>query len=140
SSAGSAGRLRVTSVESNRRATEFAARNLAEWQGASAVTARVDRYLRDAVKGAAASRAVSGTATIILDPPRSGAGRAVIESIVALNPGHVIYVACDPVALARDVGYLKTHGWSLEKLSAFDLFPHTHHVEAVASLRPPRPH
>ena len=131
--------LRFTSVESNAQATGHAARNLAEWPGARAVTARVDRYVRDAVNQGAASgggRARGRGATIVLDPPRSGAGRGVVDGIAQLRPAQVIYVACDPVALARDVGYFKGHGWRLAKLRAFDLFPHTHHVEAVALLLP----
>lgn len=135
---GSKSDLRVTSVESNARATEHAARNLAEWRGARAVTARVDRYVRDAAKGSHASGgpAHRSRPTIVLDPPRVGAGRDVIDGIVRLKPAQVIYVACDPVALARDVGYLKGQGWRLERLRAFDLFPHTHHLEAVALLLP----
>jgi tRNA/tmRNA/rRNA uracil-C5-methylase (TrmA/RlmC/RlmD family) len=45
-----------------------------------------------------------------------------------------VYVACDPVALARDVGALTGGGYELESLEGFDLFPHTSHVEAVARL------
>lgn len=139
--AGSRSGIRVTSVESNRRATDYAARNLAEWPGASAVTARVDRFVRDAVnRNAASGNPESGSrragATIVLDPPRSGAEREVIDGIAQLRPAQVVYVACDPVALARDVGYFKGHGWRLAKLRAFDLFPHTHHLEAVALLLP----
>jgi tRNA/tmRNA/rRNA uracil-C5-methylase (TrmA/RlmC/RlmD family) len=46
----------------------------------------------------------------------------------------VVYVACDPVALARDVALFAEHGYTLRTLRAFDLFPNTHHVEAVALL------
>ena len=46
------------------------------------------------------------------------------------------YVACDPAALARDVGYFAEHGYALADLRAFDLFPMTHHVECVALLVP----
>jgi tRNA/tmRNA/rRNA uracil-C5-methylase (TrmA/RlmC/RlmD family) len=70
----------------------------------------------------------------VLDPPRSGAGKGVIDSLVALAPTQLVYVACDPVALARDVGLLQERGYELTRLRAFDLFPHTHHVEAVATL------
>jgi tRNA/tmRNA/rRNA uracil-C5-methylase (TrmA/RlmC/RlmD family) len=71
---------------------------------------------------------------VVLDPPRAGAGRAVTGSIAALRPERVVYVACDPAALARDVAYLATDGYELTDLRAFDLFPMTHHVEAVAVL------
>lgn len=121
---------RVTSVESSARATGHAVENLAWVAGARAVTARVDRFLRDGVGSAAPG------ATIVLDPPRSGAGREVVDGVVGLGPAQVVYVACDPVALARDVGYFGERGWRLESLRAFDLFPHTHHVESMALIVP----
>ena len=75
---------------------------------------------------------------IVLDPPRAGAGREVVESLVAMQPRAVAYVACDPAALARDVATFVAHGWRLAALRAFDCFPMTHHVECVALLEPDR--
>ncbi|MEX1078620.1 MAG: TRAM domain-containing protein [Homoserinimonas sp.] len=121
---------RITTVESDALATDHAAVNLAEWLGASAVTSRVDRYLNQLAK----ARTSLAGATVVLDPPRSGAGKGVVDSLAALAPSQLVYVACDPVALARDLGLLQGHGYELTRLRAFDLFPHTHHVEAVASL------
>ncbi|GAA4367490.1 TRAM domain-containing protein [Agromyces bauzanensis] len=131
--------VRITSVESDARATEHAGANLADWVGARAVTVRVDRFLDDlaaeAGNGAlAADRARFRDATVVLDPPRSGAGRHVIERLAELAPRQLVYVACDPVALARDVGLLRERGYELVEVRAFDLFPNTHHVEAVARL------
>lgn len=123
--------FRVTSVESDRRATEHAAGNLAEWVGARAVTARVERWVRGLADASAAERARLGAATVVLDPPRSGAGRAVLEALAAVRPAQLVYVACDPVAFARDAGALAGLGYELGPLRAFDLFPNTHHVEAV---------
>ncbi len=71
---------------------------------------------------------------VVLDPPREGAKRAVVEQVVARAPRAVAYVACDPAALARDVAILAEHGYRLVSLRAFDLFPMTHHVECVALL------
>ncbi len=71
---------------------------------------------------------------VVLDPPRVGAGRAVVERVTALRPGRVVYVACDPAALGRDVRYLGERGYALTGLRAFDLFPMTHHVECVATF------
>ena len=71
---------------------------------------------------------------VVLDPPREGAKREVVEQIVARGPRAVAYVACDPAALARDVETFAAHGYRLERLRAFDLFPMTHHVECVALL------
>ena len=61
-------------------------------------------------------------------------GKAVLDALVALGPAQLVYVACDPVAFARDVGLLAERGYRLGGLRAFDLFPMTHHVEAVAVL------
>jgi tRNA/tmRNA/rRNA uracil-C5-methylase (TrmA/RlmC/RlmD family) len=71
---------------------------------------------------------------VVLDPPREGAKREVVEQIVARTPRAVAYVACDPAALARDVEIFAGHGYTLDRLRAFDLFPMTHHVECVALL------
>ncbi|PWC04798.1 class I SAM-dependent RNA methyltransferase [Agromyces badenianii] len=128
--------LRITTVESDVRATEHAGANLSEWIGARAVTARVDRYLDELAAGAgAAERARLRDATFVLDPPRAGAGRAVVERLAALRPRQLVYVACDPVAFARDVGLFRESGYELDELRAFDMFPNTHHIEAVARLR-----
>jgi tRNA/tmRNA/rRNA uracil-C5-methylase (TrmA/RlmC/RlmD family) len=124
---------RMTSVESSEEATEFAANNLADWVGARVLTGRVDRYLTHAATDMSPSeRTTWNSATVILDPPRAGAGKDVVESLGLLSPAQLIYVACDPVAFARDAGYLRAKGYELDELRAFDLFPNTHHVEAVA--------
>jgi tRNA/tmRNA/rRNA uracil-C5-methylase (TrmA/RlmC/RlmD family) len=126
--------VRITTVEADGRATEHAGANLSDWVGARALTARVDRYLDTLLAAPAAERAGLREATIVIDPPRSGAGRDVVERLAGLAPRQVVYVACDPVALARDVGFFAERGYRLEALRAFDLFPNTHHVEAVARL------
>ncbi|MCV2396337.1 TRAM domain-containing protein [Actinotalea sp. M2MS4P-6] len=73
---------------------------------------------------------------VVLDPPRVGAGRGVVAAVADRRPARVVYVACDPAALARDVALLAEGGYRLTGLRAFDLFPMTHHVEAVAVLEP----
>ncbi|MCU1512934.1 MAG: rRNA methyltransferase [Microbacteriaceae bacterium] len=127
--------LRITTVESDPLATDHAGQNLSEWVGAAAVTGRVEHYLRG-LESAATSheRERLSRATVILDPPRSGAGRVVVDQLAALSPAQVVYVACDPVALARDLALFAEKGYALTRLRAFDLFPNTHHVEAVATL------
>jgi tRNA/tmRNA/rRNA uracil-C5-methylase (TrmA/RlmC/RlmD family) len=126
--------VRITSVESDARATEHAAENLAEWIGASVVTARVESYVRS-LATSSADRSRLDAATVVLDPPRSGAGAAVIDALASTRPAQIVYVACDPVAFARDVALLAAAGYELVGLRAFDLFPNTHHVEAVGSFR-----
>ncbi len=73
---------------------------------------------------------------VVLDPPRAGAGRALVDRLCSLRTRRIAYVACDPAALARDVGYFGERGWRLDGLRAFDLFPMTHHVECLAVLAP----
>jgi tRNA/tmRNA/rRNA uracil-C5-methylase (TrmA/RlmC/RlmD family) len=121
---------RITTVEGDPRATEHAGENLSDWLGARAVTGRVERWITQL----AASGERLGAATVILDPPRAGAGKDVVAALATLRPEQVVYVACDPVALARDVGLFRERGYELAGLRAFDLFPNTHHVEAVARL------
>ena len=72
---------------------------------------------------------------VVLDPPRSGAGAAVVGTVVAAQPRAVAYVACDPAAFARDVATFRAAGWELAGLRAFDAFPMTHHVECVGLFR-----
>jgi tRNA/tmRNA/rRNA uracil-C5-methylase (TrmA/RlmC/RlmD family) len=125
--------VKITTVESDTLATDHAAANLAEWIGAAALTDRVDRYLQGLLRNASAAERSRITAgTVVLDPPRSGAGRVVVDALAELRPAQLVYVACDPVALARDAGLLAGHGYELQELRAYDLFPHTHHLEAVA--------
>ncbi len=127
---------RITSVESESRATQNAQTNLAAFPAADAQTGRVDRWLAQLLADASArDREQLSQGVVLLDPPRAGAGKDVVEKIVELAPYAVIYVACDPVALARDVAYFAAGGYELGSIRAFDLFPHTHHVETVAVLQ-----
>lgn len=73
---------------------------------------------------------------VVLDPPRTGAGREVIEQIAALEPRGIAYVACDPSALARDLAYAADLGYEATSIRAYDAFPMTHHVECIAILAP----
>jgi tRNA/tmRNA/rRNA uracil-C5-methylase (TrmA/RlmC/RlmD family) len=75
---------------------------------------------------------------VVLDPPREGARRTVVEQVVDRAPRAVAYAACDPAALARDLATFAERGYALTGLRAFDLFPMTHHVECVALLEPAR--
>ncbi|MBP2437549.1 class I SAM-dependent RNA methyltransferase [Microbacterium amylolyticum] len=122
------GTSRVTTVESSARATLHARANLADLNVA-AVTARAERFVEQLEPAPELRRGV-----ILLDPPRSGAGEKVVSRIAALSPSAVIYIACDPVALARDVGEFRRAGYDVAQVRALDLFPSSHHVEAVAVL------
>lgn len=71
---------------------------------------------------------------VILDPPRQGAGTAVMKAVAELRPSRVVMVACDPAAAARDLGALVAEGYHLTSITALDMFPHTHHMETLAVL------
>jgi tRNA/tmRNA/rRNA uracil-C5-methylase (TrmA/RlmC/RlmD family) len=120
----------VVAVEGDARAVKDARRNAHAYDQVDLRLGAVDRVLA----GGPGEAEVPAADVVVLDPPRSGAGRTVVDAIAALAPRRVVYVACDPAALARDVGYLAAHGYALRGVRGFDLFPHTHHVEAVAVL------
>ncbi|WIX78251.1 class I SAM-dependent RNA methyltransferase [Amycolatopsis carbonis] len=117
---------RVLAVESGRQAVTDGERNLADLPQVSWRAGRVEHALEDAPKP---------VDVVVLDPPRKGAGRAVVDAIAAGSPDRIVYVACDPAALARDLATFADHGYSLTDLRAFDAFPMTHHVECVALLQ-----
>ena len=115
---------RVVAVEGHPRAARDAHANLP--RGVRVVRGDVGRVLASALD--------EPFDLVVLDPPREGARRAVVEQVVDRAPRAVAYVACDPAALARDVAVFAEHGYALGELRAFDLFPMTHHVECVALL------
>jgi tRNA/tmRNA/rRNA uracil-C5-methylase (TrmA/RlmC/RlmD family) len=123
-----AGRLEVTLVEGDRRACELAAQNAGELP-ATVIRAGVERWV-------AQPGVLEGVDLVVLDPPRTGAGAAVVRAIASARPRAVAYVACDPVALARDLATFRDFGLVLDDLVALDLFPTTQHVECVAKLIP----
>jgi len=112
----------VDLIEGSKVATEDARRNFSAFNNVTIATGDVAKLLPR----------VSAADVVVLDPPREGAGKDVISLITALNPRAIVYVACDPAALARDTAYLEDHSYSLASLRAFDLFPMTHHIECVA--------
>ncbi|EPI45681.1 hypothetical protein HMPREF1583_01161, partial [Gardnerella vaginalis JCP8151B] len=71
---------------------------------------------------------------VVLDPPRAGAKAQVCKQIAKSGARAVVYVACDPTSLARDVGTFKELGYSVQSLRAFDIYPNTHHVESVVLM------
>jgi tRNA/tmRNA/rRNA uracil-C5-methylase (TrmA/RlmC/RlmD family) len=124
----------VIAVEGGRRAALDAADNLADLRQVRVLSGDVA-----AVLSRPRQAGIVGADLVVLDPPRAGAGRAVVQGITALRPRAVAYVACDPASLARDVATFAAAGYGLEGLRAFDLFPQTQHVECVAILRPSTP-
>lgn len=115
----------VLSIEGDRRASDLAKSNLADLRQVKVKAGRVDRVLRDLDTMAD---------VVVLDPPREGARKPVVDAVADLAARAVAYVACDPAALARDLAYFAERGYDLTELRSFDLFPMTHHVECVALL------
>jgi 23S rRNA (uracil-5-)-methyltransferase RumA len=70
---------------------------------------------------------------IVLDPPRTGA-KGLDRELAALGAGKILYISCNPTTLARDLAALSRQGYSLRTVQPIDLFPHTFHVEAIATL------
>jgi tRNA/tmRNA/rRNA uracil-C5-methylase (TrmA/RlmC/RlmD family) len=71
---------------------------------------------------------------LIADPPRTGLGKGVAERIAALKAARIVMVSCDPATLARDLAALVAFGYEVSRVTPFDFFPQTAHVEAVAWL------
>jgi len=97
-----------------------------------AVAARTEEYLRS--EYLKSRRVRTRPDLVVLDPPRSGAGKGVIRSLVELAVRRVRYVSCDPATLARDVAPLLAAGYRIEEAHLFDLFPETFHIETVMLL------
>jgi len=118
----------VVVVESVASAAEEAADNLADLAQVRVFRGRVERVL--------SAGSLPAPSVVVLDPPRKGAGRDVVSAIAARAPARIVYVACDPAALARDLATFANLGYHLDHLRAFDTFPMTHHIECVALLTP----
>jgi tRNA/tmRNA/rRNA uracil-C5-methylase (TrmA/RlmC/RlmD family) len=118
----------VLGIESGKRAVEDARHNLAAFERVRIEQGKVEAVLP--------RTGITEVDLIVLDPPRAGAGRKTVEQLVKLGARKIAYVACDPAALARDLGYFRDGGYRVRTLRAFDLFPMTHHVECVAILEP----
>ncbi|EFL18137.1 TRAM domain-containing protein [Streptomyces sp. C] len=118
----------VLGIESGKRAVEDARHNLADFPRVRIEQGKVDTALP--------RTGITECDLVVLDPPRAGAGKQTVRHIASLSARRIAYVACDPAALARDLGYFKDAGYRVRTLRVFDLFPMTHHVECVAILEP----
>ncbi|MGA4839108.1 class I SAM-dependent RNA methyltransferase [Streptomyces sp. G45] len=118
----------VLGIESGKGAVEDARHNLASFDRVRVEQGKVESVLP--------RTGITEVDLIVLDPPRAGAGKQTVHHLSGLGARRIAYVACDPAALARDLGYFREGGYRVRTLRAFDLFPMTHHVECVAILEP----
>jgi tRNA/tmRNA/rRNA uracil-C5-methylase (TrmA/RlmC/RlmD family) len=118
-------RGKVVTVDTSRGASRSARAALGDIGWVSVVTDSVRRALAAQTERADVA---------VLDPPRSGAGREVIDLLAAAEVPRVIHIGCEAASFARDVGLYLGHGYAVEDLRVFDSFPLTHHVECVAVL------
>jgi 23S rRNA (uracil1939-C5)-methyltransferase len=72
---------------------------------------------------------------VVLDPPRAGVEKIALQALVDKHPPVIAYVSCDPATLARDARILISGGYTLERVTPFDLFPHTYHIESISLFR-----
>jgi len=119
---------RVRTVDTSRSATRAARDALVDLPQVDVVTDSVRRALTG--QRASASRAD----VAVLDPPRSGAGREVVDLLAAAGVPRVVHIGCEAASFARDIGLYLGHGYVVEKIKVFDAFPLTHHTECVALL------
>jgi 23S rRNA (uracil1939-C5)-methyltransferase len=114
---------RVVAVEQSAAACEDFEFNLAEFNGVELYEASVEQALPGIDAHADA---------VLVDPPRAGLELAAIEALLARAPARLVYVSCDPATLARDGKRLTQAGYRLLRVTPFDLFPQTFHIETVS--------
>ena len=130
----------VLSVEAAPNASRDALRNLHDLPQATVLNGPTDRVLGSLLADPEADERDGGLAgrrlhTVVLDPPRAGAGRRAVERLLALAPETVVYVSCDPASLARDLAWLARGGYEVARARVIDLYPDTHHLESVTVLK-----
>jgi tRNA/tmRNA/rRNA uracil-C5-methylase (TrmA/RlmC/RlmD family) len=124
----------VVGIESDAQAVHDARFNLRDLPHVSIEHGKVEEVLDALEFRVAGGGKVDRADLVVLDPPRTGAGRTIVDRIAKLAGRRVAYVSCDPATLARDLAYFGERGWTLDALRAFDAFPMTHHVEMLATL------
>jgi len=120
---------RVLSIDTSRAGGRAGRAALADLPQIRLVTDSVRRALSDG--GAAAGDAAE---VAVLDPPRTGAGREVIDLLAATGVPRILHIGCEAASFARDIGLYRERGFTVEQLRVFDAFPLTHHVECFALL------
>ena len=115
---------KVHLIELDKRATADAKKGFAATKNVEVHIGRVETELRK----------ISKADVLLLDPPRTGAGKEVVDQALRLRPRTIVYVSCDPGTLARDSRALVEGGYSIQHLVGYDLFPMTAHIECVTQF------
>ena len=123
----------VVGIESDGQAVKDARFNLRDLPHVSVERGEVESVLAEIQFGRGKTR-LNRADLVVLDPPRTGAGRDVVKRVAELAGRRIAYVSCDPATLARDLAFFSEQGWALSALRAFDAFPMTQHVEILATL------
>lgn len=121
---------RVTGVEGYDKAVDFAEKNVEQARLANVEFHRenVGEWLRENAEK------LKNLDFVLLDPPRAGTEKETIANLLKIRPRQISYISCEPSTLARDLKMLTENGYAIESITAFDLFPQTHHVETVVRL------
>jgi 23S rRNA (uracil1939-C5)-methyltransferase len=122
-------------LEANRPSIKAATENARAWGVTNAMfqAGMVEVIL---AQGLAELRNQTDSTCVLLDPPRSGCTERVLQTLRQQKPEIIVYIACDPVMLARDLARLEIgKSWQVCRLACFNMFPQTTHFESVAILR-----
>jgi len=117
---------RLIGIESSESACEDFAVNLDEFDNVELYEGTAEEVL-PALVGR-----IANPLYVLVDPPRAGLDKAVVDGILNLNPQMIAYVSCDPSTLARDAARLINGGYKLKEVTPFDLFPQTYHIESIS--------
>ncbi len=119
---------KVVGIEASEKAIEFARKNIenARLENADVFAENVAEWLAEND---------SEADFILLDPPRVGTEKEIIESVLKISPKEIAYVSCEPSTLARDLRVLCENDYEIQSITAIDLFPQTHHIETVVRLK-----
>jgi len=125
----------VIGIESNPAAVRDARANArhADLRNVTVVREKVEKALAHAPRGQGPRGGLNArrAEVVILDPPRIGCGRQVMNEVAAMGPRAVVMVSCDPATLARDAAFLAGHGYGVRRSLMVDMFPHTWRVESA---------
>ncbi len=117
---------RVIGIESSPSSCEDFAFNLDEFENVELYEGLAEEVLPAFVGG------IDNPTYVIVDPPRAGLDKNVVDGILKLAPQVIAYVSCDPSTLARDAARLINGGYKLKQVTPFDLFPQTFHIESIS--------